>query len=151
MALTVSLLAGGRGKSAPEHALTLDYLTRAREQGRALGFAGFQLTEADDRKFPSLLAIAPYPVLLDETGKSLSSADFARWLAGFRDQGLPAITFAIGGADGFTPADRSHAKAQLAFGPQTWPHLLVRPMLAEQLFRAMTILANHPYHRAGSR
>lgn len=151
MALKITVLAGGRGKASPEQPLAIDYLGKAREHGRGLGFDGFQLTEVDDRKFASALALAAHPILLDETGKAHTSAGFAGWLAGLRDQGLPALTFVIGPADGFTQTDREHAKAFLAFGPQTWPHLLVRPMLAEQLFRAMTILANHPYHRGGTR
>lgn len=149
--LTISILAGGRGKTAPEQSLALDYLAKARDPGRSLGFAGFALTEADDRKFGAALAQAAHPILLDEMGKARSSRDFAQWLAGLRDQGLPAITFVIGGADGFTAKDRAQAKGFIAFGPQTWPHLMVRPMMAEQLYRAMTILSGHPYHRDGSR
>jgi 23S rRNA (pseudouridine1915-N3)-methyltransferase len=149
--LTISILAGGRSKTAPEHALALDYLAKARDHGRSLGFAGFALTEADDRKLGPALAQSEHPILLDETGKARSSRDFAQWLATLRDQGLPATTFVIGGADGFTAQDRAQAKGFIAFGPQTWPHMLVRPMLAEQLYRAMTILSGHPYHRDGAR
>jgi 23S rRNA (pseudouridine1915-N3)-methyltransferase len=112
---------------------------------------GFLLTEADEKKLPLNLAAAPYPILLDETGKARSSRDFALWLGALRDQGVPEVTFVIGGADGFTKADRAHAKAVLAFGVQTWPHLLVRTMLAEQLYRATAILSGHPYHRDGAR
>lgn len=149
--LNISILAGGRGKSSAEHALALEYLSKARDAGRALGFAGFALTEADERKLPQAIAAAAHPILLDETSKTRSSRDFANWLASLRDQGLPEITFVIGGADGFTTEDRKRAMAFLAFGPQTWPHLLVRPMLAEQTYRAMTILSGHPYHRDGTR
>jgi 23S rRNA (pseudouridine1915-N3)-methyltransferase len=149
--LTLSILAGGRGKASPETALAQNYLAKARDQGRALGFAGFSLTEVNDAKLSQALAAAAYPVVLDETGKAMPSAAFASWLSKSRDQGLPAMTFVIGAADGFTATDRAAAKASIAFGPQTWPHLLVRPMLAEQLFRAMTILSGHPYHRDGAR
>ena len=149
--LTLSVLAGGRGKSAPEQALAVEYLSKARDLGRALGFAGFTLTEADERKLSQTLSVAPHPILLDETGKSRSSRDFALWLGQLRDQGLPEMTFVVGGAEGFTAQDRAYAKGYIAFGPQTWPHMLVRPMLAEQLYRAMTILSGHPYHRDGSR
>jgi 23S rRNA (pseudouridine1915-N3)-methyltransferase len=145
--LNVAVLSGGKAKSSTEHALALDYLAKARDHGRQLGFAGFALTEYDERKVSSALAVAPYPVLLDETGNQQSSRAFAQWLAALRDQGLPRMTFVIGPADGFTAQDRGFAKATLGFGPQTWPHLLVRTMLAEQLFRAMTILGGHPYHR----
>jgi 23S rRNA (pseudouridine1915-N3)-methyltransferase len=145
--LTIAILSGGKAKSAPEHALALDYLAKARDHGRPLGFAGFTLSECDERKMPAAIAGAFHPVLLDETGKPQTSRAFATWLAALRDQGLPHITFVIGPADGFTPADRSYGKATLALGPQTWPHMLVRTMLSEQLFRAMTILGGHPYHR----
>ena len=149
--LTVSILAGGRGKSSPEQALADGYLAKARDAGRALGFSGFGLTEISDAKLSQSLSAAPHPVLLDETGRAKSSRDFANWLAALRDQGLPGLTFVIGGADGFSKQDRAHARAVLSFGAQTWPHLLVRPMLAEQIYRAMTILNGHPYHRDGSR
>jgi 23S rRNA (pseudouridine1915-N3)-methyltransferase len=145
--LTIGLLSGGKAKSAPEHAMALDYLAKARDHGRPLGFSGFALTECEERKFGATLGQAPYPVLLDETGQTKTSRAFAAWLAGLRDQGLPSLTFVIGPADGLTPQDKRVAKAMLALGPQTWPHLLVRTMLAEQLFRAMTILGGHPYHR----
>jgi 23S rRNA (pseudouridine1915-N3)-methyltransferase len=149
--LSIAILAGGRGKSAPEQALAADYLAKARDHGRTLGFSGFALTEVDDRKIGAAIAQSPYPILLDETGKARTSTDFAQWLATLRDQGHPSIAFVIGGADGFTKQDRAHAKASIALGPQTWPHLLVRAMMAEQLYRAMTILSGHPYHRDGAR
>jgi 23S rRNA (pseudouridine1915-N3)-methyltransferase len=149
--LNVSVLAGGRGKNAPEQGLASDYLAKARDQGRALGFSGFTLIETDERKLGGALARVSYPILLDETGKPRTSREFAQWLAGMRDRGLPDIAFVIGGADGFTAQDKSFAKGLIAFGPQTWPHMLVRTMLAEQIYRAMTILSGHPYHRDGER
>ena len=88
-------------------------------------------------------------VLLDEKGEALSSAEFARRLDGWRDRGKREARFLIGAADGFDDAERRCADLLLAFGPATWPHLLARAMLAEQLFRATSILANHPYHREG--
>ena len=87
-------------------------------------------------------------VALDETGRTLDSAAFAGLLGDWRDAGTREAAFLIGGAGGLDPALRREADAVLAFGPMTWPHLLVRVMLAEQLYRAASILAGHPYHRA---
>lgn len=88
-------------------------------------------------------------VLLDEKGKQLSSEDFARQLETWRDGGIREARFVIGAADGHGGAERAGADLLLAFGSATWPHLLARAMLLEQLFRATSILAGHPYHRAG--
>jgi 23S rRNA (pseudouridine1915-N3)-methyltransferase len=88
-------------------------------------------------------------VLLDERGDSTSSEDLAELLRGWRDGGIRETRFLIGAADGHSRADRDAADRLLAFGHATWPHLLARAMLLEQLFRATSILAGHPYHRAG--
>jgi 23S rRNA (pseudouridine1915-N3)-methyltransferase len=88
-------------------------------------------------------------ILLDEKGEALGSLDFARRLERWRDEGRREARFLIGGADGFGEAERAGADLILSFGKATWPHLLARAMLAEQLFRATSILANHPYHREG--
>jgi len=88
-------------------------------------------------------------ILLDEKGEVLGSVDFARRLARWRDDGVREARFLIGAADGFDDAARADADLLLSFGRATWPHLLARAMLAEQLFRATSILANHPYHREG--
>ena len=88
-------------------------------------------------------------VLLDEKGEALSSLELARQLERWRDEGRREARFLIGGADGFGEAERAAADLLLSFGRATWPHLLARAMLAEQLFRATSILANHPYHREG--
>jgi 23S rRNA (pseudouridine1915-N3)-methyltransferase len=88
-------------------------------------------------------------VLLDERGDSASSEDLAELLRGWRDNGMREARFQIGAADGHSRADRDAADRLLAFGQATWPHLLARAMLLEQLFRATSILAGHPYHRAG--
>jgi 23S rRNA (pseudouridine1915-N3)-methyltransferase len=88
-------------------------------------------------------------ILLDEKGEPLASVDFARRLERWRDEGRREARFLIGGADGFGEAERASADLLLAFGKATWPHLLARAMLAEQLWRATSILANHPYHREG--
>jgi 23S rRNA (pseudouridine1915-N3)-methyltransferase len=99
-------------------------------------------------------AIPPAPaasvtILLDERGESLSSVAFARKLEGWRDGGKREARFLIGAADGHDERLRGEADLMLSFGPATWPHMLARAMLAEQLFRATAILANHPYHREG--
>ena len=88
-------------------------------------------------------------VLLDERGKQLPSGEFAAILGRWRDDGIREARFVIGAADGHEPAARAEADLLLAFGAATWPHLLARAMLMEQLFRATSILAGHPYHRAG--
>ena len=88
-------------------------------------------------------------VLLDERGRQLASQDLARQLETWRDDGIREVRFVIGAADGHADAEREGADMLLAFGAATWPHLLARAMLLEQLFRATSILAGHPYHRAG--
>ncbi|MDT9013626.1 MAG: hypothetical protein RL671_1070 [Pseudomonadota bacterium] len=88
-------------------------------------------------------------ILLDERGKQVSSEDFAALLGRWRDDGVREARFLIGAADGHGDAARNRADLLLGFGPMTWPHLLVRAMLAEQLWRATSILAGHPYHRSG--
>jgi 23S rRNA (pseudouridine1915-N3)-methyltransferase len=88
-------------------------------------------------------------VVLDERGQALSSAAFARKIEGWRDTGRREARFLIGAADGHDEAMRTEADLLYSFGPATWPHMMARAMLAEQLFRATSILANHPYHREG--
>ena len=88
-------------------------------------------------------------IVLDERGETLSSVAFAKKLEAWRDAGKREARFLIGAADGHDDAIRTSADLLLSFGPATWPHLLVRAMLAEQLFRATSSLANHPYHREG--
>jgi 23S rRNA (pseudouridine1915-N3)-methyltransferase len=109
-----------------------------------------KLTELPDRggKLP-LLPANSVSVVLDERGQALSSMDLAKKLERWRDGGKREARFLIGAADGHEEEQRQSAELLLSFGPATWPHLLVRAMLAEQLFRATSILANHPYHREG--
>jgi 23S rRNA (pseudouridine1915-N3)-methyltransferase len=109
-----------------------------------------KLTELPDRggKIPDLPS-GSITVALDERGQALSSVEFARKLEAWRDGGKRECRFLIGAADGHGDEQRASADLLLSFGPATWPHLLVRAMLAEQLFRATSILANHPYHREG--
>ena len=151
MALALDILAGGRAKAAPETELAHAYLSRARDTGRALGLSSFVLGEWDERKPERLIDACAGGVLLvalDERGTSLTSEAFAKQIARWRDVGEARALFVIGGPDGLPDDVRRRAQMTIAFGAQTWPHLLVRTMLAEQLFRAVTILAGHPYHRA---
>ena len=110
-----------------------------------------KLTELPESggKAPPPPATGSVTILLDEKGEALGSLDFARRLERWRDEGRREARFLIGGADGFGEAERAEADLILSFGKATWPHLLARAMLAEQLFRATSILANHPYHREG--
>ena len=156
------IAAAGRARAGPERALAQDYLDRARRLAPRLGFRGLDLVEIDEsrRREPearraeeaaALLSLAPADaalIALDERGENLPSSVFARRLAALRDQGRPVTAFLIGGPDGHGPALRDRADVLLAFGAATWPHLLVRVLLAEQIYRALTILAGHPYHRA---
>ena len=109
-----------------------------------------KVTELPDRG--GTIPIAPpasVTVALDERGEAVSSMLFAKKLEGWRDGGKREARFLIGAADGHDEAQRAEADWLLSFGPATWPHMLARAMLAEQLFRATSILANHPYHREG--
>lgn len=109
-----------------------------------------KVTELPDRggKLPASDA-GGVMIVLDERGPALSSSELARKLERWRDDGKREARFMIGAADGHDEAERDTADLLLSFGPATWPHLMVRAMLAEQLFRATSILANHPYHREG--
>jgi 23S rRNA (pseudouridine1915-N3)-methyltransferase len=156
------LIAGvGRARTAPEQVLAELYCERARGLGTRLGFTAMDLaivevsrahlmearrTEEAQRLEPRLPPQA-HRVALDETGRPQASEAFARHLAHLRDSGTRDVVFLIGGPDGLQPELKAKAQEKLALGPQTWPHLLVRAMLAEQIYRAMTILAGHPYHR----
>jgi 23S rRNA (pseudouridine1915-N3)-methyltransferase len=136
------IVARGKIGRSPEADLVDRYLKRIAWPTR--------LTELPDRggKMPATPATAVVTVL-DERGTALSSTDFARKLEAWREDGKREARFLIGAADGLDEQERSSADLLLSFGHATWPHLLVRAMLAEQLFRATSILANHPYHREG--
>ena len=109
-----------------------------------------RLTELPDRGGnPPPLPANSVTVVLDERGEALPSTAFAKRLERWRDEGKRETRFMIGAADGHSQPERDAADLLLSFGPATWPHLLVRAMLAEQLFRATSLLANHPYHRDG--
>lgn len=141
--------------AAPERILYDDYAARFARLGQRIGLGPLSLREVPQRgdapaaELKALEAAIPPHALriaLDPTGKAVTSEEFAHLLARFRDEGTPGLAFLIGGADGLGSL-RDNAAARLAFGAVTWPHLLVRVMLAEQLYRAATILLGHPYHR----
>ena len=149
------IAAVGRIRSGPERDLVNDYRERASRTGRALGLGPLDEIEAERRPRESdadaLERVLPGDgvlIALDERGKALDSASFAARLGRWRDDGRGGAAFAIGGADGHSETLRARADLVLALGPQTWPHKLARVMLAEQIYRAITILAGTPYHRS---
>ena len=154
--MQLTIVAAGRLRAGPERALVDDYLARADKAGRGVGLFPVAETEIEPKggdlsaRTDALLAAAPEGALiavLDERGRALASDAFAAKLADLRDGGARRMAFVIGEADGLHESARSRADLVLAFGPQTWPHKLVRVMLAEQLYRAVAILAGSPYHR----
>lgn len=140
--MLLHIVARGKIGRSPEAELVDRYLKRIQWPTR--------LTELPDRggKLPELPP-SSVRVILDERGQALTSTELAKRLEAWRDGGMREARFVIGAADGHDAAHRAQADLLLSFGPATWPHLLVRAMLAEQLFRATSILANHPYHREG--
>ena len=156
-----TIAAIGKLKAGPESNLFERYLSRSIAAGKKTGltFAHREFSEsradsAASRKIQeatSLLSTAPVGavvVALDEGGKAITSEAFAARLGSWRDGGTGTVIFAIGGQDGHAPALLDRAALRLAFGAMTWPHQLARVMLAEQLYRAVTILSGHPYHRS---
>jgi 23S rRNA (pseudouridine1915-N3)-methyltransferase len=159
--MRISLFAVGRLKAGPEKELAERYFDRFAKAGPAIGLELAKITEitesragnAETRKREEALALektlvdGAVLILLDERGKALDSPAFADLLAGIRDAGKRELVIAIGGPDGLDPELASRATYQLCFGKMTWPHQMVRVMLGEQLYRAVTILSGHPYHR----
>ncbi len=154
------LVSVGRTKPGPERDLTERYLKRAAAAGRGFGLAVEQreidesrARRPQDRKLEEAKAIravlggAPRLIACDQAGKSLTSAEFAADLGKSRDRGVPLVGLVLGGPDGLDPEFRAAADFVLAFGAMTWPHQLARIMAAEQIYRAVTILFGHPYHR----
>ncbi len=148
----------GRLRSGPERDLIADYTQRFDRTGRALSLGPLTEHEVEDKKNAGMAAEAELLaravpsgavlVTLDERGKLLTSPDFATQLARWRDAGRQDVAFVIGGADGIDPSLRAKADFSISFGQMVWPHMLVRVMLAEQLYRAANILSGGPYHRA---
>jgi len=152
----------GRAPKAPEQALCDAYLARARGLGPRLGFSTIELAvvetsrastaearaEEEAKRLAKHVPNGAVKIALDEGGEPLSSETLARELARLRDSGVRDVAFIVGGPDGIAPGLRKSAERRLSFGAPTWPHLLVRAMLAEQIYRCLSVLAGHPYHRA---
>ncbi len=140
--MRLHIIARGKIGRCPEHELIDRYLKRISWPTK--------ITEMPD-KGGTLPPAEPQSrtVMLDEKGEQMGSLDFARLLEKWRDGGVRETRFLIGAADGFGDVERESADVLIAFGKATWPHMMARAMLAEQLFRATSILANHPYHREG--
>jgi 23S rRNA (pseudouridine1915-N3)-methyltransferase len=159
--MRIVVVAVGRLKQGPERELAERYRKRMADAGRSAGLNPIDVIEiresragdASRRMLEESIAIAnvlperAVTVLLDGRGESLNSAAFAGRLQGWRTEDRPALAFIIGGADGLAHSLREKASLSIAFGAATWPHQLVRIMLLEQLYRAVTILTGHPYHR----
>lgn len=152
----------GRLKEGSERELAERYRKRAEQTGRRIGFRDMEIIEIRESRAQevgkrmieesiALTSVIPdraITLILDQRGESLDSATLAGRLQRWRDDGRPATVFIIGGDDGLAPSLRDKADMTLAFGAATWPHQLVRAMLLEQIYRAVSILAGHPYHRA---
>jgi 23S rRNA (pseudouridine1915-N3)-methyltransferase len=142
LAVKLHIVARGRIGRGPEADLVARYAKRI--------VWPFAITELPETGGKVADPVAPARIVaLDETGDQLSSTAFAKLLEGWRDEGIREARFLIGAADGLTEAERNSADRKIAFGASTWPHLMVRALLAEQLYRATTIIAGHPYHREG--
>lgn len=159
--MKISVFAVGRMKAGPEKELADRYFERFARGGPKIGLEYAGLSEvpesraqgAAERKREEADRLRQHQagaalLLLDERGRSISSDDFATRIAALRDGGRRELVIAIGGPDGHDPSLREAADLVLSFGAQTWPHQMVRIMLAEQLYRVTTILSGHPYHRA---
>ncbi len=160
--MRISVFAVGRMKAGPEKELADRYFERLGRSGPAIGLEFAGLTETPESRASAAaerkrdeadrlrqsLAPGAALILLDERGKNLSSEDLASRIAALRDAGRKSLVIAVGGPDGHDAPLRSEADLVVSFGAQTWPHQMVRIMLGEQLYRAVTILSGHPYHRA---
>lgn len=152
----------GRLKQGPERELADRYRKRFDEVGHKLGFRGLEIHEISESRsrntstrmaeeataISTAIPAKSVLVALDERGENIDSPAFARHLGRWRDKQVASTIFVIGGADGLSPDLRRKAQLSIAFGAATWPHQMVRVMLLEQVYRAATILAGHPYHRA---
>ena len=156
--MKVIIAAVGRIKPGPEAALVDDYVKRFDGAGRSIGLGPLTVEEVDARgkgqaEETALLSARisndDRVVILDERGKSFASDDFSKMICDWRDDGVRCTRFLIGGANGHTKDLRTRADTLISFGKATWPHMMVRAMLAEQLYRAAAIATGHPYHRGG--
>ncbi len=156
--MRLHICAAGRMRAGAERDIFDDYILRADRTGRALGIGPAILHEVEDKKgggptaeaalLERALPQGTVRVALDERGRTLTSPDFAQKIAEWRDAGRADLAFIIGGADGIAPDLRDTADFILSLGKMVWPHMLARVMLAEQIYRATTILSGGPYHRS---
>ncbi|WP_337185536.1 23S rRNA (pseudouridine(1915)-N(3))-methyltransferase RlmH [Phenylobacterium sp.] len=153
--MKIAIVAIGRLARSPETELVKLYAERATVAGRALALGPVEVVEVEAKK-PGKAAEAEalsahlvdsHVIACDERGKPRASRAFAAEIEGLRDRGVRRLVFLIGGADGLDPGLVARAGGVMAFGPQTWPHALARAMLAEQIYRAVSILGGSPYHR----
>lgn len=155
--MRVHLCVVGRLRKGPEKDLIDDYLNRFNKTGRAFGLGPVSVLEVEDKKGGGMSAEADLLrraipkgaklAILDERGKIMTSPDFAKTLGNWADTGVSDLAIVIGGADGIDPSLRAEADFAISFGKMVWPHMLVRVMIAEQLYRGASILAGGPYHR----
>ena len=155
--MKISLRACGIIRSGPEREMIDDYLQRAQGLARGTGFLSVDeqqvdLRSAKTRAHETQVLLGDVPagaklVIFDERGKTPTSRQISKQFASWRDDGISQLVLVIGGADGFEPSAIPAGATRWAFGPQTWPHKMVRLMAAEQIYRALSILARTPYHR----
>ena len=160
--MQLGIIAVGQMRGTAEMPLVEDFHRRIETSGRQVGISGLSILELREKRglagaekkrsenalITEALAQRTGPlIVLDETGKSLTSRAFADRLQGWIESGDSDVTFVIGGADGLNDATRARADMVLSFGPMTWPHTLARVLLCEQIWRAVSILTRHPYHR----
>lgn len=153
--MRITLAAIGRAKPGPELDLCAQYqkrcgwpITIKEINARSGTLPTDQRKQDEGSKLLAATSDADLCIALDERGKTYSSAAFTALLQSYGEQGESRVAFIIGGADGHAPETLQHCRHTLAFGPATWPHMLVRAMLCEQLYRAWSIHSNHPYHRS---
>ena len=150
--LTIDIIAVGKLKNGPFYDLYQDYTRRINWLVKLheidVKTAKSKSTQAEEEKqINALIHDSAFTIILDERGNGLRSLDFAKTLQNFKEGGERHIQFIIGGADGLTDETRGRANLLLSFGQQTWPHMMARVMLIEQIYRAQQIIARHPYHR----
>ena len=161
--MRITIICVGRVKASAEQEICDAFLKQARGAGKNLGISQIELVVVETSRAPSAqmrmaqehqrltkrIPSAGHKIVLDERADGLKSEAFSEHLASLRDSGIRDLVFVIGGPDGLAPDFRQEAEEQISLGPQTWPHLMVRAMLSEQIFRALTIMSGHPYHRGG--
>lgn len=150
----ISIVAVGRARQGPERTLFEHYVKRIRmplnlrEVPESRGISPVEIRKKTTSSNTRVIPVDSRVVALDERGRNLTSTQFAEHLRQWRDDGIAELIFIIGGADGLDAGLRDSADLIMSFGRVTWPHLLTRALLAEQLYRTQQILDGHPYHRA---